>query len=612
MKLTKKLTKHLFVPLFLLILWLSLMIRYIKAENLGFLTLDIRGGYDQLKGIPPRNELFKGDIVSGEFFDRYPNLGIIGIRFSNQNRINKDRLEFRLKEAGSDNWYYKAQYNTDQFQLDSIFPIGFPPIKGSAKKRYYLEIESLFGATDSAIAIINKPPVFIGRHTFQKEALLKDKGLLLYFIPSKIINLLSLPEFRFHFFVYSLPLVFYSLFLLFGFSFHFPVFVVFVFLFIDIFFIKTINDFLIVAVIFAWTLPTKKFRFESEISCSLALGLFFIFPLFFALGLVNIAEKFAVWGYLFFTLAIVQRIYEEHSHPEGLITYKEFWRSLRVQWGNVLLFTYLIAIGEITISVKAIKEGGVLLAKSSKELASSGSVLVIKPSKDLSPSGTELISLMLYRLGKPMMGVYIYTTKVFSIFIYIVAHILRLIIRTGPYLLLVYLIRLQILNFFKYLHIYQDFFVSSQNLLFQDQIGHLLYGLFSLLFVIFIVLQRKRSLRIKTLLASVLLIISINVAQTIFNLKAARFEYRVTIWSVRPIETAEPWVDVTVEGRNFNEMPFRGKVLVNRVEQRIIKWSDREIVFRTDPNITRSGKLEVVTIDEKESNQTNFRYTGNR
>lgn len=597
MKQLKKLTRRHFVPLFLLILWTSMLIRYIQTENLGFLTLDTRGKYEQLKGISLRREIFKGDTISGEFFDHYPNLGIIGIRFNNQNRINKDRLEFRLKEAGVANWYYKARYNADQFQPNSIFPIGFPPIKDSAKKKYYFEIESLQGATDSAVTIVNKSPVFIGRHVFTKESLLKEKGLLLYFIPNKIVNLLSDPEFRIHFFVYSLPLVFYYLFLLFGFTFHVPVLLFFVFWLIDVFFVKSINDFFVLSIIFAWLLPVRKFRFESKISCSLALGLLIIFPFFFALGLINIAEKFATWAYLFFTFSVIQRIHEGHSLPENHISYKEFRRSLRVQWGNVIVFTYLIAIGEITVSAKAIKGGGILLTESGK-----------KPS----PTGSELISLMLHRFGKQMTVVYIYTTKVFSILIFIAVQIVRFLTRFGPHLVLIYLAHLQIINFGKYLDIYKDFFVSDQVALFQEQVGRPLYGLFALLSTIFVILQRKRNLRRKILMAIVFLLISINVSRVIFNLKAATFEYNIPIWSVRPAETAEPWVDVTVGGRNFKNMPFRGKVLIQGIEQRVIKWSDREVVFRTDPNITRSGKLELITDEEKTSNQVDFWYTGNR
>jgi|CXWL01.1.fsa_nt_gi hypothetical protein len=86
----------------------------------------------------------------------------------------------------------------------------------------------------------------------------------------------------------------------------------------------------------------------------------------------------------------------------------------------------------------------------------------------------------------------------------------------------------------------------------------------------------------------------------------------VLIMDVKPNETREPWVDVTIVGRNFNDLPFSGTVLVAGENQRIIKWTDREIIFRTDPSSTNTGKLSVERIDSKESNSVHFVYKGNR
>lgn len=86
----------------------------------------------------------------------------------------------------------------------------------------------------------------------------------------------------------------------------------------------------------------------------------------------------------------------------------------------------------------------------------------------------------------------------------------------------------------------------------------------------------------------------------------------VLIMDIKPNKTEEPWVDVTIVGRNFNNFPFSGAVLVAGENQRIIRWTDREIIFRTDPSSTKTGKISVERIDSRESNSMRFIYKGNR
>lgn len=585
MKLNKPI-KHFFVLLFLLILWMSLVVGYIKTENLGLLTLDTRGKYDQLKGVPPRREIFKGDIVSGEFLDRYPNLGIIGIRFSNQNRINEDVLEFRLKKAGADKWYYKARYNTDQFQPNGIFPIGFPPIEDSAKKKYYFEIESLHGATDSAIAISMEFPTIVGRHVFTKDSIFKNGNLFTYFVIKKVSNLFEAPGFTFHFIVYSLPFLFYVFFTIFGRTFHIPALIALTAIVVDILFLPISNDFLILSLIFVWMLPIVKFKIESRVSGSIAVMLLPTFALFFSLGLINYAEATATWAHLFFSIAVVQKIYESVARPVNLTRYKEFWSGC----GYFITIIYFIILGEMRIAI---------------EKAGHGVKWHNKPSSDV------VLLLMIQRLGKPIAVSRIYTTKALSILIYLVILAIRLSIMYSPYVLFLWLLRLQITRFQGYYNFYYDFFIANQASLFWSQAGIFMAILFIILFIIYLFIQRKHNLRTKTLLAIIFLFISINLTQSVFD-KATHFRYGAALWSVLPNDTAEPWVDVSLVGRNFKNLPFVGKVTVSGVEHRVITWSDSLIVFRTDPMVTKSGPVKVVSYDGRESNEMEFVYKGNR
>ena len=101
------------------------------------------------------------------------------------------------------------------------------------------------------------------------------------------------------------------------------------------------------------------------------------------------------------------------------------------------------------------------------------------------------------------------------------------------------------------------------------------------------------------------------IAQSVFD-RSTPYRDDLKIWSVSPNETAEPWVDVTITGRNFGEMPFIGKVYIDGVEQRIMRWKKDEIIFRTNPLTTRSGRLAVRGLSKAVSNAVTFVYTGNR
>jgi hypothetical protein len=86
------------------------------------------------------------------------------------------------------------------------------------------------------------------------------------------------------------------------------------------------------------------------------------------------------------------------------------------------------------------------------------------------------------------------------------------------------------------------------------------------------------------------------------------FKNEVFIKRVTPSSTAEAWVDVNIIGINFKENPFIGVVKVAGVRHRVIKWTDKIIIFRTDPTTTKSGPVKVFSFNGKSSNQVNFEY----
>jgi len=92
--------------------------------------------------------------------------------------------------------------------------------------------------------------------------------------------------------------------------------------------------------------------------------------------------------------------------------------------------------------------------------------------------------------------------------------------------------------------------------------------------------------------------------------KSLDFENKSRITHISPNETNEAWADVSVYGKNFRGKPFVGKILIDGVEQGVyvIDWSDERVIFRTSPEITKSGLVQVVPMDRPPSNKVLFKY----
>ncbi len=109
------------------------------------------------------------------------NLGIIELKFNNNNQFLDTQIRFRIKENGSENWYYESYYNTDQIKDNKYFPFGFKPITGSKNKKILIEIQtdqnidgSVFEPSTKIYAKYSKPDSFLA---------------IFCFILKKIINL---------------------------------------------------------------------------------------------------------------------------------------------------------------------------------------------------------------------------------------------------------------------------------------------------------------------------------------------------------------------------------------------------------------------------------------
>jgi hypothetical protein len=92
--------------------------------------------------------------------------------------------------------------------------------------------------------------------------------------------------------------------------------------------------------------------------------------------------------------------------------------------------------------------------------------------------------------------------------------------------------------------------------------------------------------------------------------KFTKFQFQPKMFSISPAETSEAWVDVTINGVNFQDLPFVGKVSIAGIDQGsyLILWSDKKIVVRTNPTVTKSGPVCVQTLSKGNTNCLPFQY----
>lgn len=130
-------------------------------------------------------QLLAGEKINQEFKSKYNNLGTISIKFDTDYKINKDTLQFSIKEVGSENWYYTNKYNVEEFQNNEYFSFGFPQIEGSKNKKYQIEITSLNGIEGESVSVVTKDSYLLTRYSFPKSYLLQNKNTIPKFLFDK-------------------------------------------------------------------------------------------------------------------------------------------------------------------------------------------------------------------------------------------------------------------------------------------------------------------------------------------------------------------------------------------------------------------------------------------
>jgi len=154
-----------------------------------------------------------------------------------------------------------------------------------------------------------------------------------------------------------------------------------------------------------------------------------------------------------------------------------------------------------------------------------------------------------------------------------------------------------------------NFFPSDQLLryLLSTGIFELPLLLATIVLVSMVYLSKKVTFKIPIIIS--IFFVSRAIAGSIYLSTTKNIRDKAYIWSITPNQVSEIWTDITVTGVNFKERPFDAFIYVNDIPHRVISWTDKEVVFRTDPTLTESGKIRLVNIDGVQSNEVDFTYT---
>lgn len=144
------------------------------------------------------SRLLKGQVIKNTFLAKYNRLGTVAVRFDNHQKINSDWVWFRIREAGSSQWYYSQKYNSDQFHPDYYFTFGFPPIADSAAKTYVFELESDNGTPENSVSLNSSYPHFLSKYSYPRDYLLANRHEIVPFVKNKLtafMSYLAFPDF---------------------------------------------------------------------------------------------------------------------------------------------------------------------------------------------------------------------------------------------------------------------------------------------------------------------------------------------------------------------------------------------------------------------------------
>lgn len=348
------------LPIFLLFIWLFFTLFYIFNNNFSLSVISYPGSKDNIVNYNTK-KITTGKKIIGQLTAKENYLGVVSINFKTFKEVaysDEDVLLFSIKERGASDWYYQNTYRSGGIYKTPLYPFGFPKIYNSKGKVYVFEIKSLYGNSKNSVALSSWEPVLLSRYQIPKEEIIADSklGLFSFFAKRAFIGL-GRQDVQFFSLIYFLPLFFYLLlffppfiaplkpivkktrtririlmlrywlFRPFYYFIHFIAIlfltyldvIIFLLILFNIFFITILNDIALLVVAILWFYLANYYNDTSRKTFVAGIALLTLCPFILQSEYDNIAEKSAVWAYVFFATGAVQLIFEQRKKASTAI-----------------------------------------------------------------------------------------------------------------------------------------------------------------------------------------------------------------------------------------------------------------------------------------------------
>jgi len=300
-----RLIKWVFIPVILVGLWIVLSLVRNSAVPFSVLLYDSKvintsANYN--------NKLIKGSVVEGEFTAKQNYLGAITISFNPMDKVRydeEDNLIFRIKEVGKGGWYSQNKYKSGIIQENPVFPFGFPSIPDSKNKLFQFEIVSLNGNSKNAVSINKNSSNLTVVYQFPTAEIRKNRMMFANFLFEKVLDMFSVGNYFVSSFIYLLPLIAYFYFMS---KFKRKYSLVVLLIIFDCFFITGVYDWIFWSITLLWIISVWKLKLNSSLSFKLALLLLVLSFFFLLFAQQSIAEKTALWSYMFLAVGAIQQL----------------------------------------------------------------------------------------------------------------------------------------------------------------------------------------------------------------------------------------------------------------------------------------------------------------
>lgn len=316
----KLLVCNVVIPLLLVLFWFvaSLLLN----NKYSFTALVYPHSSKQLAQYP-KNKLLKGEKIKGEFVAKDDYLGMITIGFKDYVKHDyneEDLINFRIKEKGSQDWYYSSDYKSGAIEDQFPFPFGFPLIGDSKQKTYQFEITSLSGNENNAVELNTLNPQFTAVHKFAKSDILINSNRVIRFMIKKIATSFTNIDFLLNSALYLLPLFIYVFIyemrkMVSQMMVRLPIFIL-LFVCIDIFIIREVYIGILLLFIIGWFISIRQYHLDSKSSYMLAFIFLAIWLPLMYFNTKYIQNKLNIWVYFFLFTGTIQAIIEE-KYPKS-------------------------------------------------------------------------------------------------------------------------------------------------------------------------------------------------------------------------------------------------------------------------------------------------------